>query len=366
VALADKKRGEASEARHLKETLMETRHAAGSLVGTAASTSNWTTATLPDAEQFAAWRSVIVDAHLPWDIPRIRCERFPAFMRQFRQDGVRITHCSSPDTVSGVRTRGLIAREGACFLNVVHIAEGIETLRFGHTEVQLGAGMFTLWDSARPMQFTTRPGLRQMTLMVPAQQLRRRIPRVDDLVGAPMDGRSGLGGLFIDHLNALERRIGELPPHHSRAIIDGTLDLLALCLGAQHPAHEHSLRAAFLERIQRHIDQHLTDPALTVGSIAQAHRITERYLHKLFEDTGITVGQWIRQTRLERCRRDLASDAMSRRHITEVAYHWGFSDSSHFSRLFKQAYGLSPRAFRESARLAGAGTSHINNSQDAG
>jgi len=327
-------------------------------------TSHWTTTALPDAEQFEAWRSVIVDAHLPWDIPKIGCERFPAFMKQFRQDGVRITNCSSPDIVSGTRTRSLISREDEAFLNVVYIAEGTETLRFGDTELALSAGMFTLWDSTRPMYFATHAGLRQMTLMVPANQLRRRIPRVEDLVGAPMDGRSGLGGLFIDHLCALERRIGELPAHHSRAIIEGTLDLLALCLGSQNPAHDHSLRTAFLERIKQHIDCHLTDPTLSVSSIAQAHRITERYLHKLFESTDTTVGHWIRRLRLERCRRDLASEAMSKRHITEVAYHWGFSDSSHFSRLFKQEFGLSPRAFRESARPSGASTSHIDNTQD--
>ncbi|MBA4266136.1 MAG: hypothetical protein C0453_13725 [Comamonadaceae bacterium] len=328
---------------------------------TPAGTSHWTTADLPDADQFEAWRSVIVDAHLPWDIPKISCERFPAFMKQFRQDGVRLTNCSSPDIVSGSRTRRLISHEHEAFLNVVYIAEGRETLRFGNTELALGAGMFTLWDSTRPMDFVTHAGLRQMTLMIPADQLRRRIPRVEDLVGSPMDGRSGLGGMFIDHLCALDRRIGELPAHHSRAIIEGTLDLLALCLGSQNPAHDHSLRAVLLDRIKQHIDRHLTDPMLTVSSIAQAHRITERYLHKLFESTDTTVAHWIRRLRLERCRRDIASEAMARRHITEIAYHWGFSDSSHFSRLFKQAFGLSPRAFRERARLDAGNTSHADN-----
>lgn len=339
---------------------METRHSTGAHPGT----SCWTSAALPEAEQFEAWRSVIVEAHLPWDIPRIRCERFPAFMKQFRQDGVRITNCSSPQVVSGVRTRSIIAREDEAFLNVVYIAEGAETLRFGDTELALKAGMFTLWDSTRPMHFMTQPGLRQMTLMVPADRLRRRIPRVEDLVGTPMDGRSGLGGLFIEHLGALERRIGELPAHHSRAIIDGTLDLLALSLGSQNPAHDHSLRAVLLKRVKHHIDAHLTDPALSVSGIARAHRITERYLHKLFEDTDTTVAQWIRRLRLERCWRDLACEAMAKRHITEVAYHWGFSDSSHFSRLFKQEFGLSPRAYRERVRATATRTSHTDNMQD--
>ena len=41
---------------------------------------HWTTAHLPPAAQFPAWREVIVDAHLAWDIPSIACDAFPAYM----------------------------------------------------------------------------------------------------------------------------------------------------------------------------------------------------------------------------------------------------------------------------------------------
>ena len=40
----------------------------------------WSTTHLPPAAQFAAWREVIVDAHLAWDIPGIDCQAFPAYM----------------------------------------------------------------------------------------------------------------------------------------------------------------------------------------------------------------------------------------------------------------------------------------------
>ncbi|MFE4055658.1 AraC family transcriptional regulator, partial [Streptomyces sp. NPDC059096] len=33
--------------------------------------------------------------------------------------------------------------------------------------------------------------------------------------------------------------------------------------------------------------------------------------------------------------------------IASIGRRWGFVDATHFSRSFKQAYGLSPRAWRE-------------------
>ena len=190
----------------------------------------WTTHALPPGRQFEAWREVIVDAHLSWDIPKIACERFPAHMHQHRVDGLRLTDTTAPARVSGTRARAQIARDGEAYLTVVMIAQGSETLRFGDDELHLTEGMFTLWDSTRPMAFMTGDGLRQMSLLVPEAQLLRRMPRVRDLIGRPMDGRRGVGGLFVDHFRAVMQRLGEVPSATRHDVLDTTLDLLTLCL----------------------------------------------------------------------------------------------------------------------------------------
>jgi AraC-like DNA-binding protein len=84
--------------------------------------------------------------------------------------------------------------------------------------------------------------------------------------------------------------------------------------------------------------------------IAAAHQISTRYLHKIFHDQGLTVAGWIRQRRLERCHRDLADPVLRSHPIHAIATRWGFSDSAHFSRLFRAAYGTSPRDYRHLAR----------------
>jgi AraC-like DNA-binding protein len=101
-------------------------------------------------------------------------------------------------------------------------------------------------------------------------------------------------------------------------------------------------RRAILE----HIDGNLADPDLGIGSIARAFGISSRTIHKLFEGEAQTAARLIWDRRLERCREEMADPAMASRSITEIAHLWGFSDSQHFSRAFKQRFGMTPRDYR--------------------
>jgi AraC-like DNA-binding protein len=102
-----------------------------------------------------------------------------------------------------------------------------------------------------------------------------------------------------------------------------------------------------MAQIHAFIRANLGDPDLTPGAIAAAHHISLRYLNKLFQAEGRTVAGWIRERRLERCRRDLAEPRLDDRTIKAIAARWGFTNSAHFSQAFRSAYGLSPREFRQ-------------------
>ncbi|HEY4068576.1 MAG TPA: helix-turn-helix domain-containing protein [Burkholderiaceae bacterium] len=313
----------------------------------------WTTDALPAPRQFTAWRDVIVDAHLSWDIPDIGCERFPAYMRQHRVGAMRLTDCSAAARVSGRRTRTQLAHDDDAYLNLVLIAEGSEALAFGHDDrhrVRLDAGMFTLWDSTRPMAFTTDAGLRQISLIVPEAELLRRVPRVRDLIGVAMDGRSGLGGLFVDHFGALVQRFGELPQAARGGVLEAALDLLGLCLCEQPALPAPRLRQLLHAEALRYIEAHLNEATLGVASIARHLRMTERNVHRLFEAGETSVSALIRRRRLAMCRRDLEGSTFAARQITEIAGHWGFDDPSQFSKAFRAAYGMPARECRARAQ----------------
>ena len=62
---------------------------------------------------------------------------------------------------------------------------------------------------------------------------------------------------------------------------------------------------------------------------------------------GQTLGEYVRRLRIEdACRRLITTESA----ITEVALECGFSDHSHFARVFRRHMGVSPGRFREAHR----------------
>jgi AraC-like DNA-binding protein len=102
-------------------------------------------------------------------------------------------------------------------------------------------------------------------------------------------------------------------------------------------------------RAKAHIAANLQDPGLSIDSIAEAVGCTKRNLHKLFTKEDETLNSYIWNSRLERVRQDLSNSAMRHRSITDIAFAWGFNSSAHFSRSFRDRYGVAPRAYRTMA-----------------
>ncbi|WP_196443753.1 helix-turn-helix domain-containing protein [Planomonospora sp. ID67723] len=121
---------------------------------------------------------------------------------------------------------------------------------------------------------------------------------------------------------------------------------LAGALDAHSAVPPHRRRRALAAEVHAFILTNLGDAHLSPDAIAAAHHISLRYLHRLFHDDGHTVAGWIRQRRLQRCRRDLADPRLAAHTISSIAARWGFTSPAHFSQAFRSAYGLSPRQFR--------------------
>jgi AraC-like DNA-binding protein len=128
------------------------------------------------------------------------------------------------------------------------------------------------------------------------------------------------------------------------------LDLLAVALAARLDRAEElppeSRQRALVLRIRAFIEENLGDPDLTPRTVAAAHYVSVRYLHKLFETEQTTVAEWIRHRRLERCRRDLLDPALRALPVNAIAARWGLLNAAHFSRAFRAAYGAAPIEYR--------------------
>lgn len=90
-------------------------------------------------------------------------------------------------------------------------------------------------------------------------------------------------------------------------------------------------------------------PDLTVGALAKACDISEKYFQQLFKDAyHVSPKQYILSLRLERAKHLLASTDNA---IGEIAVSCGFSDLFYFSRAFRNKTQMTPSQWRRQARI---------------
>ena len=171
-------------------------------------------------------------------------------------------------------------------------------------------------------------------------------PDIDDVRIVPLGGFSDVLSRMLE---TTARTLETLSEVEWAAIAQSLAELLStLTRQLATPAKESGTvtQAAILHRICQAIERRLDDPDLTPARVAEIEGISERYLQKLFEGTGSSFTNYVRERRLQRSWADLANPAESHHSISEIAYRNGFSDSAHFSRTFRNRFGMSPRDFR--------------------
>jgi signal transduction histidine kinase/DNA-binding response OmpR family regulator len=105
---------------------------------------------------------------------------------------------------------------------------------------------------------------------------------------------------------------------------------------------------AFVDRLHAIIANRLTQPEFNVTELARELFLDRTHLFRRTRElVGETPSELIRRFRMERAKHLFEESAGS---VAEVAYGVGFQSVSHFSQVFREAYGVSPSDFRE--RLA--------------
>lgn len=212
----------------------------------------------------------------------------------------------------------------------------------------LGAGDFAFTDVGRYFRVMAGEGVRLVGVVFPLWLLAVPHGVLDGVTATRMSGGPGSGAVLSALLTSLEANLDGVRFEEEAGVSSAVGGLLtAVLCAADRRAEEPA--PPLVTRIRRFVDAELPDPELSPAAIAAAHHISLRQLHRLFEHEGMTVAELIRTRRLENCRHDLVDPALRRLSITEVAARWGIPDSARFSRIFRAAYGVSPREYRAGA-----------------
>ncbi|MBD7895600.1 AraC family transcriptional regulator [Limosilactobacillus sp. Sa3CUN2] len=102
----------------------------------------------------------------------------------------------------------------------------------------------------------------------------------------------------------------------------------------------------YVKQAIQYISQHLE--TVSVDQLARVTNINRSYLSDLFKrELDLTPSEYIRNFRITKARHLLESSNIS---IDQVAEQCGYELTNTFTRLFKRAYGISPRKYRQQSQ----------------
>jgi AraC-like DNA-binding protein len=315
---------------------------------------HFTTQSCPQNRQLRAWCDVMRRLCIPIGLTpgvgsfrgAVWCVDSPLGMQFARVD-------AQPQEIGG----RYLDQPAAIWLTL--LLEGEARLSYeGHTiDLQPGDIAYGPTFADATLRFTS--DFRQLFVNVKQLMLDPRVFAPLALKLGYLSGRTGINQVLSGMLRSLADVIADISSEDLRPVELSLTEFLITALGDEK--HVFGLggvtgaRASRLHRICQGIEAVLGNPALTLGMVAERERVSSRYLQKLFTEAGNSFSHYLRTRRLDRCRVDLISPLHAELSISEICFRWGFNSSAHFSRVFHQEFGVSPRDYR---RLRGVPGTH--------
>lgn len=253
---------------------------------------------------------------------------------------------SSPLKVSHARWH--VDEESERFLWIGLVGSGCGAFTRNDREVLLDVGDVVLYDNTEAYNYHLPEGMDLTFLRVPRATASTYFPQEQYRTIPKLSRTTNEGQVAGSLISMLVRNGRDLAIDSQSAFGDHVLGLLGLMVNdrSRSIAPIIQTRRTIADRIIDYINENIDDEHLAPSGIARANGISHRYLNKIFEGRGTTVQRHILNVRLELCRKALHDEAWSGRSISEIAYAYGFTNMSHFCRVFKNAYGVNARASR--------------------
>lgn len=216
----------------------------------------------------------------------------------------------------------------------------------------LEPGGLALMTGGLPYSTDYKERTRRVIIRIPNQMFRERLVNSQESLSIGSLPNTGLGRVVVDMLRSIAGEAERLALTDQYTLTQSLLELTGALTRASIKPREtkrDTRHAELLSRILSFLEENFMDNELTPEKIAKANSISTRYLHSLFRQSGTTVQRWVWERRLRAARKDLLDPALSESRISDIAFQRGFTDTAHFSRSFRNRFGISPSKLRNLA-----------------
>ncbi|QIY98980.2 helix-turn-helix domain-containing protein [Streptomyces sp. S1D4-11] len=306
----------------MNEGALHVHHASIDELQTAASTILAPLAvTAPDADAFRA------------DIDAAAVGR--AAVARIRGSGHRVARTS----------RAITSTDPELLKLTLHRSPGPAAADQGGRQSRAHGGDFVVFDMTRPYRLAVGDGCDVMAVGIARGELGPHADTVARQAARRLPADTGAQAVLSAFLLGLGRHLDELTGPAQAHVGDALVSLLLAAFTEDEPGRMDTA-TELVDRIRVYTLANISDPSLCVESVAAAHAISPRQLHRLFRRTGVPFATWLRGERLERVRRDLLDPAHDSRTTAAVAARWGIHDPRHLARALKSHYGQTARELR--------------------
>jgi AraC-like DNA-binding protein len=249
-----------------------------------------------------------------------------------------------------LRSPRLARTSEAGYLKIVAPWQGRAEVEQRGRQARASDGGWVIYDTTGSYAIANPQRVEHLIVMLPKEQMAERGVRLDDLMARQVGGASGISRVALETMRSTYQELPNMSAAAARGAGELIMQLVRLSL-LELSGQETAItqRAALKDRIRDHVARHLHDPQLSIDGIARALNCSRRHLYNAFAGDDTTLAGYIQQRRLAACSRELRRAAGEARPITEIALACGFSNLSHFSRLFRHHTGMSPSEFRRLA-----------------
>lgn len=202
-----------------------------------------------------------------------------------------------------------------------------------------------LYDPTRSYRLVNTTPVKLLMLQLPRTRFSQ--PMLQRLATPLLPGDNGLGSVLLSMMRSAMVDLDGVSAATRASVGSAMLELARgmfedrLLFNTQPRSLELLLR-----RAKEFIASNLASTDLTVAMIARRMGCSPRYVFRAFELEARTPADYLWSLRLEKACDNLQSADGKTRSISDIALSNGFTSTSHFSRAFRQRYGMTPRDWR--------------------